>query len=284
MIWIFIALIVLLVPALVFLAVSRSFSFEQIPHGRDPSVFGIEFEDIGFPTRRGKILHGWWVPGEPTHPVLILVHGWKRNRERMMDLLPALKSAGYSCLLFDARSHGLSDPDGLSNMLKFSEDIRAAVDEALSRVEAGNMLGVIGHSVGGAASIHAAAHDDRISCLITIGAFADPESLMRRDFSRKGVPGPVISVLLKYISWKIGAAFEEIAPENQLSRIHCPFLLIHGEEDEIVPVEHGRKLARRGGGRLQSWFISGRGHSDCQKEQGFEKRILDYLQLFSGRE
>jgi len=277
MVWIFIGLLVLLIPAAVLFAVSRSFSFKQLPPAKDPSLFGMDFEEITFPTRRGKQLQGWWVPGDPSLPSLILVHGWARNRERMMDLLPVLKPAGYSFLLFDARSHGSSDPDGMSNMLKFSEDIRAAVDETLRRSGGGKKIGVIGHSVGGAATLHAAAADKRISCLVTIGAFANPERLMKRDFLRKGIPGPVSAILLWYISWRIGASFDEIAPENQLSRIQCPVFLIHGENDEIVPVEHGKELARRGGDQMQAWFIRDRGHSDCDRDENFNQRILEFL-------
>lgn len=276
MLW-FALLVVLLLMSLLGLELfSRSFETEQQTHRRDPSAYQIDFEEIRFPTRGGLRLYGWWIPGRPQAPLLILVHGWKRNVERMLPLVPLLNSGGYSLLLFDARSHGSSDADGLSNMLKFSEDIRAAVDEGLQR-RGGGPLGLIGHSVGGAACLHATSLDQRIGAVMSIGAFAHPGRMMRRDFLAKGIPAFLVPLLLKYVSWKIGASLDEIAPVNRLGHISCPIAIIHGEEDRIVPIEHGRELAAAGGSHLRSWFIPGRGHSDCAEEDGFDAFLLDFF-------
>ena len=275
--WLILVFLLVLLPGTALLLLTRSFRVEQVRHRKDPSDFGIDFDTISFPTRNGRKLYGWWIPGKPDAPLLILVHGWKRNVERMLPLVPLLHQAGCSQLLFDARSHGSSDADGLSNMLKFSEDIRAAVDEGRSRLGEHPEIGIIGHSVGGAGALHAASFDTGISAVLSIGAFAHPGRLMRRDFRRKGIPAPIVSLLLKYISWKIGASFDEIAPSRRIGKIRGAVAIIHGENDVVVPVDHGRELAAAGPPGLLAWFMPGRGHSDCTAEEGFEEFLLDFF-------
>ena len=45
----------------------------------------------------------------------------------------------------------------------------------------------VGLSIGGAASIYAAAHDDRIKAVITVGAFAEPQAVMKKQLNRHGI-------------------------------------------------------------------------------------------------
>ena len=278
----------LLVPAvLVVLAwagmivVSRAYRPPQVPHKRDPENFEIPFEEIHFPTAHGKTLYGWWIPA-PTGPsenaaTLILLHGWSRNVERMLPFIRKLHPAGCNLLAFDARSHGRSDADGNSNMLKFSEDIRAAIDEAVRRGADPERLGVFGHSVGGAASIHAAAHDPRIHAVVTVGAFAHPGILMRADLRKKGMPGILVTLILAYVQHTIGATFDEIAPEAQIGRIEVPVLLVHGERDDVVPLEHAHRLAAAAGPNVTLLTLPKRGHSNCSGDPAFWPAVLEHL-------
>ena len=263
------------------IAVSRAYRPPQVPHRRDPATFSIPFEEIRFPTVHGKTLYGWWIPTASQNPgtaaTLILIHGWSRNAERMMTCIRKLHPAGFNLLAFDARGHGSSDPDGNSNMLKFSQDIRAALDEAIRRGADPERLGVFGHSVGGAASIHATAHDRRIRALITVGAFAHPGILMRDDLRKKGVPRLFAALILTYVQHNIGAKLDEIAPEAHIGSIEVPALIIHGEQDAVVPVEHARRLSAAAGPNATFLILPKRGHSDCSRDPAFWPAVLAHL-------
>jgi len=259
-------------------AVDRRFRIPQVPHRRDPGDFGIPFTAIRFPTVRGRSLYGWWIPaagGDVNAPAIVLVHGWSRNVERVLPFIRRLHPAGFNLLAFDARSHGSSDKDGIANMLKFSEDVRAAVTEAVRRGAAPGRIGVLGLSVGGAAAIHAAAHDPRIGAVLTIGAFAHPGDLMCEDMRRKGFPGLAIAAILRYVEHNVGARLDVIAPEANVGRITPPLLLVHGEEDAIVPVTHGHRLAAAAPPGARTLFLAGRGHSDCDRDPAFWPAALD---------
>jgi len=264
------------------MAISRHYQVPKVPHRRNPGAFAIPFEEIHFPTAKHKTLYGWWIPAGPrdfsSPPTVILVHGWSRNVQRVLPFIRKLHPAGFNLLAFDARSHGSSDDDGTANMLKFSEDIRSAVDEAIRRGADPARIGLLGLSVGGAASIHAAARDHRIRALVTIGAFAHPGDLMRNELHQRRIPDLFIPLVMRYVEHSVGARLDEIAPEANIGKITVPFLLVHGEQDAIVPVEQGRRLAAAAGENVDALFLPTRGHSNCDRDPAFWPRVF---KLFS---
>ncbi len=258
-------------------AVSRYYRTPRVAHGRDPGSLNIAFEEIRFPTEGGKTLYGWWIPSEGSDRTLVLVHGWGRNVERVLPFVRELHPAGYNLIAFDARSHGSSDADGTANMLKFSADIQAALDEAHRRGADSEGLGVLGLSVGGAGAIHAAAHDRRIRAVITVGAFAHPGDLMRAELREKGIPAILASAVCRYVEHSIGARLDVIAPEQQIPGIEAPVLLVHGENDVVVPVNHGHRLAAAGSVNVELLVLPGRGHSDCNDDELFWPSVKTFL-------
>ena len=58
-------------------------------------------------------------------------------------------------------------------------------------------------------------------------------------------------------------AYRQISPITQASRIKCPVLILHGEEDEEVPVDHAYKLAeafKEAGGEYDMKIFKSAGH------------------------
>jgi len=270
----------LVVIGLIDLWVRLVYHYPRRPHTTTPAAVGIPFSEVRFPTRRDRHLYGWWIPAAQEAPepraTLILVHGWGRNVERTIPYVRHLHRLGYDLLAFDARNHGSSDPDRYPNLLMFSEDIRAAVDFVVQRA-AGKPgpIGVIGLSVGGGAAVHAAAQDDRIDRVVTVGALAHPVDVMRPEFQKRHVPYfPVVWLTLEYLQLRIGTRFDRFAPVNVIDKARARILLVHGEDDVVVPIAQAGKLARAGNAdTVRLWVIPGRGHSDCHEEPGFWQRI-----------
>lgn len=251
---------------------------------RTPAALGLDYADVWIPTANGKRLHGWWIAGgEGRRPVAVLVHGWGRNTERMLPYAGMLHPRGVHLLAFDARHHGLSDADGHASLKKFSEDIHAVVDFLAARSDVDMRgLAVVGLSIGGSAAIHAAAHDPRIRAVATVGAFAHPRDSMRRLGAGSWLLAPAMPLALRFVEWRVGVRLDDLAPERHAGRIAGRVLLIHGEDDQTVPVENVERLARATGGRAEVWRIAGRGHSDPHLEPGFAERLVRFLAAPSG--
>ena len=280
LLWTLLALLILL---LVFrYLTAHMYRLKLTPHTETPKKFGIPFQEVHFPTWNQRSLYGWWIPAEQhatTAPTLILVHGWSRNLGRMLRYIEHLHPRGYNLLAFDARHHGSSDLDDHSSMYKFGQDIQAAEQYVSTLAIDPQQIGVIGHSIGGAGAVYAAALDPQIKAVVTVGAPAHPLDVMQREFKGHHVPAPLSWLLLKQIESRIGASYELFAPVNNINKAAASFLVIHGDQDKVVLHSQGEKLsAAARPGQCEFWSIAGRGHSNCHREPGFWDRVDAFFQ------
>lgn len=284
MVYVSIFLAILLLTFLLIKGLSKVYKNPHSTHQSTPGNHNIPFEEIRFPTQNNCSLYGWWIPGQNNGsnslPTLILVHGWGRNLERVLLYIRALYPHGFNMLAFDSRNHGNSDEDEYSTMVKFAEDIQAAVDFVENRNHSDNTdIGVIGLSIGGAAALYAASQDSRIRKVVTVGAFAHPGDIMRIELSKRHVPYfPLVWLLFKYIENKIGKKLDDIAPVNNIQKTQADILLIHGQDDQVVYPEHAQRLKQAGDPeRVDLWLIPGKGHSNCHTHPEFWDRLISFF-------
>jgi dipeptidyl aminopeptidase/acylaminoacyl peptidase len=214
--------------------------------GARPADHGLLAHTVSIPSANGINLFAWFVPSlsrDPC-PAIVLLHGWGGNASDLLPAARSLHSAGYAVLLLEARNHGRSDHDDHSSLPRFAEDLDSAIDWLSEQVcvDAQRIV-AMGHSVGGAAALLSASRRSDLLALVSVGAFAHPEQLMRRWFATRGVPyWPLGWLLNRYLERVIGARFDDIAPLNTLTKVNCPILLIHGRQDSVVPIEDARLI------------------------------------------
>ena len=225
----------------------KQLSPSRIPILEPPTLDQGQVQTIRFPTQGGLTLEGWWIQGQQADRVAILTHGWGANRAALLPLVPLLLKTGWSVLLFDVRNHGNSDEDTFSSMPRFAEDIDATIawlktqhyqsKTALAETVLPKVV-LIGHSVGAAATLLAASRRDDISAVVSLSSFAHPADMMKRWLAEKGIPFfPLGWYVLGYVERVIGHQFDDIAPIQSIMGIRCPILIVHGEEDEVIPID-----------------------------------------------
>ncbi len=260
--------------------IERLYRYEAKTNRVTPEKYQIPFDEVQIPGVKGAQLYGWWMPAAPEAPTLILVHGWGRNLARMMPYIRQLHPLGYNLLAFDARNHGRSSPTKRPTVHTFSEDALAAVDFiAKSDRVSSPKIGVVGLSIGGGAAINAASRDGRIQSVITIGALSHPVEVMNLEFQKRNVPNFIPWLLFGYMRLRYGLDFDKIAPVNNIPNVKADILLIHGEEDETIPLRQGEALAQAGNpARTRLWVVPGKGHSDCDTHPQFWEKVGAFLQ------
>ncbi len=280
MIYLFFILLLILLLFLFFRKAAQGFKNPERAHDVTPSDHGIPFRELSVPTLNNKKLYGWYMAESSQAPTIILVHGWGRNAGRTMPYIRALHKQGFNLLAFDARHHGSSDRDDFSTMKKFAEDILSVID-FLDQADLSDNRKyiIIGLSIGGSAAIYASSQDARISRVVTVGALADPLEIMKKQLADHHVPYiPLGYLVLEYLQRSIKLRFRDIAPEKFISRSRASFLLIHGDEDQTIPVSHAQRLYEASQKeKSQLWLIKGKGHSDCHHEPGFWQRIIQFI-------
>ncbi len=246
-----------------------------------PACQGLPFRRVVIRTVRGKRLFGWFIAagGHAPAPTVAILHGWGGNAEMMLPLVEPLHRTGYSVLLFDARGHGRSDGDTFASLPRFAEDLDHVLNWLATRATVDTRrLYAIGHSVGAGAVLLAAARRHDLAAVVSIAAFADPESMMRRFLAGYHIPYPLPGAyILRYVQRVIGHRFADIAPVNTIARIRCPVLLVHGHDDTTVPVADAVRIhAGRRDNRVRLQLLSG-SHDSFADPERQATLLLDFL-------
>lgn len=161
-------------------------------------------------------------------PRVVLTHGWSGRGGQFYPWVDLLTEAGFSVTLFDAPGHGSSEGEtgSLVQMVQSLEAIAAAH---------GPLHGVIGHSLGGAACLVAAAHGLPTEFVVTLNAPADILQVMENTMRSMGLRKKSIEKIWAGLEKRFGIALSDYQPYQQGSRIQQQLLLIHDLDDNEVP-------------------------------------------------
>lgn len=248
--------------ALIHWGIRKGLAAPRLPHHTDPGALGLGFDTVRIATANGKTVHAWLIPAPEARaaPAVIVMHGWGGNAALMLPLAAPLHAAGYTTLFVDARCHGASDDDTFASLPRFAEDVEHAF--AWLATHAGvdsQRIALLGHSVGAGAVLLAASRTPQVAAVVSVAAFSHPAAMMRRWLATRHIPEkPIGLYILKYVQKTIGHRFDDIAPVTTLSRIRRPVLLVHGEDDAIVPIEEAQQIfAARGESPVELMTLSG---------------------------
>ena len=257
--------IYVIVTCLVYLLLTLLFTYLVHQHPRQPVQDAPDWGqvlDTRIPATDGGSLEVWRVdPASHSRGVVVLAHGWSRNRDRMVDRARLFGRLGFSTVMHSARDHGGSSPKRYMNALRFAEDIEAV----LSWVNEPVLL--YGHSAGAAAAIIAASrHSDRIKLLFLEGCYAKTKeallSLYRNYNLFFGTFFAPMVIFWMDLFYKRG--LDSVNPVKLAPGIDLPVLLIHGSRDQNFPLHHAWRLMNSfPAGRAELFVATDSDHSSC---------------------
>src|SRR3989454_3697757 len=131
-----------------------------------PEAVGISVLPAEFVSEDGITLQCRWIPGAPSMPVIIFVHGLNRSRLELLERGADASRRGYGVLLFDLRNHGESGRAYTTIGIFESRDVCAASQVVKDR--AGNRSQILwGVSMGASSAILAAKQCPGFSAIIS---------------------------------------------------------------------------------------------------------------------
>ena len=191
---------------------------------------------------QGENLDYSFHPAASEGPIVVLGHGVTGNKDRpfIAALSAALAREGFGALRFSFAGNG--DSEGRFEEATISKEVDdlGAVLDALE----GPPLCYVGHSMGAAVGVLRASQDQRISLLVSLAGMVHTRAFAAREFGDV-VPGE-------------GLMWDE--PDCPLSQIYVddmnqldsvverapsiaiPWLLVHGSEDDVVPIGDSRDI------------------------------------------
>ena len=209
-------------------------------------------------------------PGDRVYPALCICHGIPAGPPDPGDRGYALLAerfchAGFLTLIFNFRGAGRSE--GNLDIMGWTRDLQAALDYLYDLKETDRArICLLGFSGGAAVSVYTAAHDPGVSSVVTCACPADFRSLRQRETPLERVQRfrQVGAIRDKDFppsleEWERG--FDIITPVDWVHRISPrPLLLVHGDADELIPLEHAQRLYRRAAEPKELRVIPGAGH------------------------
>jgi alpha-beta hydrolase superfamily lysophospholipase len=194
----------------------------------------------------------------------------------MTLLAEPLLEAGYPVFLFDVRCHGESYDAPYVTIRHFRDDTRSAVRE-MKAVHPHRPLVLMGHSMGGSAAVLAVAEGAPVDGLITVAAPADLWGVWADFFDQRGLPGRwVTRILQPFWRYRAGVPFDSVEPEIRVKEVAIPFLILHGNKDKSIPLDHGHILAHGVG--TEFVVLEGEGHNEPVGSPVLHQKVLAFLQ------
>jgi len=217
-----------------------------------PDLAGLGFRDLELTSEDGERLHGWWINARAERiGHVLLCHGNAGNiGDRILhaDLLTAV---GFDVLLFDYRGYGRSS--GAPSEDGTYRDARAALDCLLAQPDVDHArVFYLGESLGGAVALHLAIERPPAG-LVLLSTFTGVRELGRLHYR---VPAALVP---------------DVYPSLRLMpELRAPLLVLHGDRDDIAPLDHGEALFEAAPEPKQMQVFPGAGHNDLLDRAGEE--------------
>lgn len=169
--------------------------------------------------------------------IVVIGHGVTGNKDRpaLVALAEGLANAGIAALRFSFSGNGESDGKFIdSTITKEVADLGSVIDVLTDR-----KICYVGHSMGGAVGVLRAAADERIEVLVSLAGMVYTKEFADREF---GDVTPDEGFMWDEPDCPLSQSYmDDMEGINSVakhaSKFAIPWLLVHGSEDDIVPIQ-----------------------------------------------
>jgi len=214
-----------------------------------PGDLAISYQDVRFPASDGVRLHGWFVPTPAARLTLAWFHGNAGNISHRVENLGLLRRAvPLNIFIFDYRGYGLSD----GRLADLSEDATYRDAEGALAYLRGRddlretRLVYFGRSLGAAIAVEMARRHP------PAGLILETPFTSIQDMARAVLP-------LLPIGGLVRTRYDSLA---KIPELRVPLLVLHGDQDDVVPFTQGRRLFEAAREPKTFYTIRGAHHND----------------------
>ena len=225
-----------------------------------PDQFGMEYQDVWITTHDNIKLHAWWIGSPTIKDTVLFFHGNAGNISHRLDRIHALGQIPIRFLLVDYRGYGQSE--GSPNENGLYQDAISSYDYLIQNLISPNNIIVFGESLGGAVAVKLAT-EKKVARLLIESTFSS-----MKDVAALHYPFLPNSMLPNLYPTK------EIIDE-----INTPLLIVHGSEDDLIPINHAKKLFETAKDPKKFYEVTGAGHNDVYSigDANYQKKIRAFL-------
>ncbi len=239
----------------------------------DPDRVGLHPDLVEYPSLDGKKLTGLlFKTDQKPKGTIVHFHGNYGNMSNHFPLALFLLKYGYDVLAFDYEGYGASD--GKPSPKNLVDDGIASVRYAQAHLrDPATGVAVFGQSLGGSTAIVVTAREPLVKAAVIEAAFTGHSAMVRAALKRHVFTWPLYPIAPLFVNHSLDAVrfVGQISPR--------PVFFIHGERDEIVPVEMSKELFEKAKEPKKLWIVPGAGHLEIHKtaSKHYEEGIAGFL-------
>ena len=211
--------------------------------------------------RHGEQLDYTFHEGEKgSKNIVVLGHGVTGNKDRpfVVALGEGLAAAGIPVLRFSFSGNGTSEGNFTDSTISKEVDDLGAVLDLLNEYT----VCYVGHSMGGAVGVLRASEDKRIQLLVSLAGMVHTKAFAQREF---GDVTPDEGFMWDEPDCPLSQAYmDDLTQINTVvdlsPQITIPWLLVHGDEDDIVPIKDSHDILAKANSQAQLITFEGANH------------------------
>jgi alpha-beta hydrolase superfamily lysophospholipase len=206
----------------------------------------------------GVRLVGWQCASQasPARGVVVYLHGIADNRGSAAGIVNRFTSRGFDVIAYDSRAHGASEGKHCTYGYFEKIDLQRVLDQS-----GAERAILIGHSLGAAVALQAAAIDPRVHAVVAASTFSDLRTIATERapfiFSRRSIAGA-----FSRAEQDAGFRVDDVSPLAAAAAITIPALLVHGAADRNTSPAHSSRVFDALRGPKQLLMVPGAGHND----------------------
>lgn len=243
-----------------------------------PERHGVEYQVENFQAADGTSLNAWFLPaknkdGGKAKATVLFLHGNAENISTHFRSVAWLPAEGFNMLALDYRGYGASE--GTPSLAGMQLDIDTAMRSLLAHKDVDqNRIVIFGQSLGGALAIYYAAHSAyraNIRAVVIDSAFFD-----YRLIAKEKLAGFVLTWPFQWLPWL--TVDDDYSPAASVAALSpLPLLLLHGDQDVVIPLHHSRQLFERAREPKELWIVPGAGHAQSLGSEAVRNRLIEFL-------
>jgi fermentation-respiration switch protein FrsA (DUF1100 family) len=214
---------------------------------RTPKHAGLEFDDIFFTARDGARLNGWFIPHREARSTLVWFHGNAGNIGHRVDNIKLLHDlVKVNIFIFDYRGYGRSEGAPTEKGTYWDGEAALALMREKLGIDGAERIVLFGRSLGAAVATEMATRSQS-QALILESPFLSIAALARLFFPLLPI-GPFLRTRYDV--------------QATIKKIKVPVLVLHGDRDGVIPLEHGKLVFAAAPEPKKFFIIAGADHND----------------------
>lgn len=220
-------------------------------------------EDVWMTTADGVKLHGWFFrAAQPAKGTVLYSHGNGGNLTYVRGTTETLAKRGLDVFIYDYRGYGRSEGSRPSETELYADGDAAYDYLTKTRGVKPEQLVIYGLSLGTTVSTDLAS---RQPCRALV--LEAPLS------SASDMATATLPIIPPQLHWILSNRFESA---RKIANVKCAVLVTHGDKDEVIPVEQGRKVFAAANEPKKLIIVPGGNHW-LLNEKGYFDEVVNFI-------